>query len=412
MNPFTQFDPAANPTGSINTMGVNANEQVMIFNSSLSCLLLEFPDHTKDVLPPSWARDWIKESPISYIKYTTLFTLPISGQPVSLTYGTLYEAGEHVASVNGPLQYVYVVGNPGGVPVTSINTLTNTGNNPLSPVITIQPNDGSSPTFSLDNSGNLIIRGDNAGVLTALVQVIAGVSPSIKLGNVISGTPTLTEILGNLQIDNNLVLLNNKPLQFVDSGGTARQVMTLTGSNNVTIRAVQSGGSGLLLLLEDETGVVQLTVSSTTPQITVANDFKVTGNSTFTGDINGAYIDDGGTATRVRLGTSSASPGDALDVASTGWFAKHPSASKSFTYQSPSGTTQWVRSAEGANGNTTCGSGTVISHGLPKTPDVVLATPRITQPGSATCGVCSWTSTTFTCTVGSGSAVSWLAFNF
>lgn len=63
------------------------------------------------------------------------------------------------------------------------------------------------------------------------------------------------------------------------------------------------------------------------------------------------------------------------------------------------------------NGNTSAMSsaGTVISHGLGITPRLVLITTNIAQPGSATVGVGSFTSTTFTATIGTGSSGCWLA---
>lgn len=109
MTPITNFDPIAIPSGYIDTHGINSGEQIVLYNSSLACLLLEFADHTKDSLPPSWAKSWVKKSPMSKIKYSTQFVLNMSGQPKSILYGTLYEKGEHIKPVNMSLQYVYIV---------------------------------------------------------------------------------------------------------------------------------------------------------------------------------------------------------------------------------------------------------------------------------------------------------------
>lgn len=57
----------------------------------------------------------------------------------------------------------------------------------------------------------------------------------------------------------------------------------------------------------------------------------------------------------------------------------------------------------------TCGSGTVISHGLGVTPTMSIGCPDIAQPGSATVGTGSNNSSTFTASVGAGSSIGWLA---
>lgn len=59
---------------------------------------------------------------------------------------------------------------------------------------------------------------------------------------------------------------------------------------------------------------------------------------------------------------------------------------------------------------TSCGSGTVISHGLGSSPTSVNGTPQVTQPGSATVGISNYTSTTFTATIGAGTALAWMGF--
>lgn len=62
-----------------------------------------------------------------------------------------------------------------------------------------------------------------------------------------------------------------------------------------------------------------------------------------------------------------------------------------------------------SNTATSCGSGTVISHGLGTTPTGLTATVNIAQPGSANTGIGSIGATTFTATIGAGSTISWIA---
>lgn len=220
MNPIQSFDPIANSKGIIVTNGINKNEQIILFNSSLACLQLTFADKTNDILPPCWARSWSKQSPMSNISYSTLFTVPLNGQPISTLYGTLYEPDEHVADVNQSLQYVYVVGNPGGVPVSSVNELINTGNTPGTSTINIQPSDATQPVVTMDNRGNFTIYSDNAGVLTLLLELIAGPNPKVQIGPATGNT----EILGNAEIDgiiawNHVLSATNQLINFLQAYG-------------------------------------------------------------------------------------------------------------------------------------------------------------------------------------------------
>lgn len=183
MNPIQSFDPMAVPSGMITTNGINKGEQILLFNSSLVCLQLEFPDKTKDILPPSWVRDWIKSGPMGTIKYSTLFTLGLTGQPISSLYGTLYEPGEHVASVNQSLQYVYAVGNTVNTNVAG-GSLINLNNPPSgSPIIEVANTTSAGDVFFLDNQGNVIIgNATNTGTFKTYGQTILANSTQFNSG--------------------------------------------------------------------------------------------------------------------------------------------------------------------------------------------------------------------------------------
>lgn len=161
------------------------------------------------------------------------------------------------------------------------NTLINTGNPPLTSVINIQPSDASNPTWSADNSGNLTINGDNAGTLTKLLQLIAGVSPAVKLAAV----GILVEVLGNLKSDGTLSVVGSSSL---DNGG-----ITTNGSGHIT--AVSFNGA----LLDKASGA-------------------------------GAQI-------------GATSIADCLDQTSTNLFLK--AINGGFEFQSPNGTTKWTLAA-------------------------------------------------------------------
>jgi hypothetical protein len=287
MNPVQSFDPIANPIGMIDTHGINKGEQLLLFNSSLACLQLEFADHTKDILPPSWCRDWIKASPMSLIKYTTLFTLPIEGQPISQVYGTLYEPGEHVQSVNASLQYVYVIGNPGGLSLAG-STLVNTTNPPNTSIILIQPSDVSGTNYSIlaTNSGDFLIQTDNAGVLTQLFKIVSGASPSIQLGD--PNKPVVTELLGGLQTDT-IEPFSGDSLQLKSQSGTGQIVLRDTSpevsiTNDIAIgNKFSSDGA---LFISDGLGNIALAtlIAGSNSQ------FASLGNETHVNNLKGADI--------------------------------------------------------------------------------------------------------------------------
>ena len=63
----------------------------------------------------------------------------------------------------------------------------------------------------------------------------------------------------------------------------------------------------------------------------------------------------------------------------------------------------------GGSVNGTSGSAITVTHGLGAVPTIVLATPNLAQPGSATIGIGNITSTTFELTFGAGGNAMWLA---
>lgn len=74
-------------------------------------------------------------------------------------------------------------------------------------------------------------------------------------------------------------------------------------------------------------------------------------------------------------------------------------------------TTGSISRINGGNFNGTL-SGATINHGLGVTPDVVIATPNVAQPGSAQVGIGNINATSFQITTSSGVNVMWLAIKF
>src|SRR5260221_3122114 len=102
MRPFPNFTPSnANASGTIDTKGVNKDEQLVIYNDTVFSIKLTFPDTNVDIIPPSWAKDWIVTSiPMGKVKWEIVDQIQGTNYPITQIYGTLYEPTEHVARVN------------------------------------------------------------------------------------------------------------------------------------------------------------------------------------------------------------------------------------------------------------------------------------------------------------------------
>lgn len=154
--------------------------------------------------------------------------------------------------------------------------------------------------------------------------------------------------------------------------------------------------------------------------------YKVNGVQKAQFDGNGSYIAaGGGILWNGFLGVSA--NGDRMDATGTNTYLK---AANSILFQVPNGTSIASVDSTGINllsgsinllagtiskinggDNIACGSGTTINHGLGTTPQMVVATPNISQPGSATVGVSNLGATTFRATVGAGTAIDFYVFH-
>lgn len=144
-------------------------------------------------------------------------------QPFStILTGVLYFPGE-VPSSTSPRPLIRQAFIPNNVGTTQVgSTLINNGNAPLTNVVHLQPSDvtpaGTNPTVSIDNSGNVNIKGDNAGALTELLQIIAGASPAV----ILAAAGVLTTIAGNLSLAGTIngVSISNNPGSSVFMAGS------------------------------------------------------------------------------------------------------------------------------------------------------------------------------------------------
>ena len=354
MKLITPFDPSTASSGVLDTLGINPNEQLMLYNDTIYGLLLKFDDGSVDVIPALWNKDFILERvAMAKVSWSVYNQLNLVGNPISQVYGTLYEPGEHVARVNASMQRSVNIANPGGVP-SNVTALVNSGQPGGTAVITISDSLGN--TFTLDNDGIMLLA---TKVSAALVQQIKTqtADPLLILG---AATHTI-EAQGDIQVDGKLQGKAASNLQYnVPTGqkhsfqvNAVEQVVVDSAQLKVSGGNLKGpGGSTTFLMDSAGTGVIQFQVNGT-------NIFQAT---------------------------------------STG-----PNLNASMSYKFLVGT----MSKQNGNGATTCGNGTVISHGLATTPALVVATPNIAQPGSATVGIGAIGATTFTATIGAGSLISW-----
>jgi hypothetical protein len=195
----TSFNPTTDTSTSFTAPNAAGNGALVFFNESNISLDLTFADGTSMYLPAWYHRHKCGATGSVNIQWDIHQILNQNNPPISEVVVEAFDAGETFPA-DGPLVRATNVGNT--TPLSSSTTaIANTGNPPGQAIITAQPSDAASATWSADNSGNLVIKGDNAGTLTTLLQLIAGASPAVKL----AAASVSTEVLGDLQLDGQLL---------------------------------------------------------------------------------------------------------------------------------------------------------------------------------------------------------------
>ena len=299
--------------------------------------------------------------------------------------------------------------------VSTVTTLINDGNSTGTQIIESTPAGAPGSTISILNNGTIIIKGDVSGTLTTLLQLISANIGSLVNADVkISDAGSITEILGKLLVDstltvNNFLLTNtiadnvvgNDQIDLAAAGITINKILTLavgltSSGGGFTVDA--SGnlvGHGLIITA----GNFQVDSSG---NVTIQGTLKMFGNQLIC-STNAAIID-ASSANDLFLNPPNNSAGHIVALATAGVerFEANDSGAelKSGTFHFLAGSISrtW-------GGNVGCGSGTTISHGAGVTPDLIVATPNIAQPGSATVGIGAITSTNFRATVGAGTQI-------
>ena len=187
------FTPQSVPTGSFD---LTARKGKFVFSDeSCNNLVVTFSNGFTRKIPAGIASLVCLDVPGTLITYTTISTLNIPC--IDACDIDFYETYETLPETYpSSLVRQTIVGNSLNL-ATSTTSIVNDGNNPLTQIIEAKPNDALTSTWQADNSGNLTISGDNGGTLTTLLQLVAGVTPAVKL----FASGLTTEVLGNVQID-------------------------------------------------------------------------------------------------------------------------------------------------------------------------------------------------------------------
>ena len=221
------------------------------------------PQTTKFFIGPNYRAGTITINPIS-----VLSSVPagLSSNVIIVGFNEGDDLPSYGATDIGKLVYV-----AGTVNVPTPPAVKNDGNAPGTQFIEATPSDAASSTVSIGNDGSVTIKGDNAGVLTTLLQLIAGASPAVKL----AAAAVLTEALGNMKVDGTL-----------ESVGAATMDGTLTVQGASTFNNGVAGDS----VAVDATGNVNVGHSNPSG----ANNVNVNGNVRVNQFLS--FFDNGGTA--------------------------------------------------------------------------------------------------------------------
>lgn len=421
------FDPTTGGQASFPAPNSAANGTLVFWNESNVSQIINL--NGNNFYLPAWYNRHFTGAAGNVNVLWQVHTVLNSGQvPTSEVIIEAYYEGEEYPA-DGPLVR-QANGNTNST-VSGANTVVNTTNVPGSNWLDIQPTDAASATFSADNSGNFSVFGDNAGILTSLLQLISGASPRVKLAAI----GIFVEVLGNLEIDQVLTWgstpsASNQLMNLLQGYGLYSDNVGTLGTTRIWLDGPDRGefhvgprGSGNWL---DEVSfrTTELEIilgKNTSPNSQI---FKVTGGPT---QLDGGNVATNGSGS-ITLSTSGTpymtlidngngpsidtTTGNNITLSINGVsvaYANHVTGNFKVTnaLDLPVGGISRMFGQDGV----ACGSGTTISHSMGITPDVIVASPNGGQPFSATVGVGNIGATTFRATVGAGSAIDWLGWN-
>lgn len=324
---ITPFNPQASTSGIIQTNGVNANEQLMLYNDSPVGLRLTFPDGSTDILPPGWNKDFILKSvamsKVTWVQYNSIVA---TGYPASQVYGTIYEPDEHVASINASMQRGFTLTGGSASLSSSVGNIVNDGNPSGTFIIEVTVSGAPGSSIVLKSDGTITLAELIANVVTPFLQSFPGTATILKLGESgktveVVGTLTVDSTIlanggvntntirddvngnvaadlsagtGDINFKQQVIIENQKNVLGKDTGGTARIILFIGAGSDTILRAC---GVGSQILLQTQDGTNQGTVNANGFTIPKANSHGFTwfnGNfipeiSFFTGTGSGTY---------------------------------------------------------------------------------------------------------------------------
>lgn len=242
-----------------NPGGTEVSSYLMLFNESGCGLNLDFSDGETAFAPAgSWPRFELHAPPVSQVKWRIDYLLP--NPPVSKLIPIFYYPGE-------PLDSVPTLGNSpigiGGIVSTAINVLSNEGNSSTTLVIDIGQV-GHTLLLTINSDGSCLWSVLQSGVVHNIFAINNAGTP-LQIGQ----TGDFAEFIGKLAVDQNsafdngailtdglgnVTLSNSKFLKWKDTGGTARNAITLDNANNLQISADSGGGGGAKIYFLDGNG--------------------------------------------------------------------------------------------------------------------------------------------------------------
>lgn len=235
MKLISSFNPLNSQNGYIDTLGINTNEQLMLYNDCIVGMKLTFQDGSTDIMPASWNKDFIIPNvAMGKVKWEVYNQFAADGYPISQCYGVLYEPGEHVQSVNAGMQRGFTL-TGGQLNMGQASELVNNNNPTPNTIMSIEPSGGNGQTWNADNTGLLQIWQIVNSIRTFLLRLSPGAGIN-GLSGVILGDNNddtfFAEVAGTLQVDKNFVLAGEPT--FSPTNGV------LSVTTNMTIQV--SGG--------------------------------------------------------------------------------------------------------------------------------------------------------------------------
>lgn len=297
----TAFNPASTDLTKVSVPQSARTGGIVIWNESNISLNLTFQDGTTMYLP-----GWYHRHKCGYagdITWALRTTLNSPNPPTSEVIVEMYTSGEHFPS-DGPI--VRQTNGSAAAQVTSTNQIVNTGNPPLTNIITAQPNDATAQTWLADTSGNLLIRSDNAGALTNLLQLVAGVGPEV----IIAAASVITQIAGAMTVGSDVtvtghvdatgyVRAENGSFYGVDGSNTILQSTGTTGSGNTRLQntdhiSLQVPGGSEAIGINSTTTTMESSAVNVTGTMTLSHSLNLVNGSIgqlkqFSGTGNGTF---------------------------------------------------------------------------------------------------------------------------